>query len=360
MHSVGAEACTPPEGGRDGRVTVLLWILGLLCVAIVVIDLLWTIMAAGAGGGPLTSALADRLWSALPRGDTRAHHRLLQVAGVGVTVTIVFVWFLLLIAGWTLVFNASPDAVVHSGSGQPADVWARLYFTGFTVFTLGIGDYVPGDGVWQMMTVLATGSGLSLVTLAITYMLSVTSSVTQRRQLASQIAALGKSPVTILERAWDGQEFQGLEDQLRTLSSQVSDLGQRQLAFPALHYFHSVHRENAVAPGIAVLDELLTVLEHGVIAQHQLPQLTTRAFRDTITELLRTVTTVFEHVGTDSAQDPPPTPDLTRLRRAGIPLRSDAEWEAAVAEHAERRRTLEAFLVVDGWPWDSVWHSGQV
>lgn len=334
---------------------MLLWIPGLFCVGMVVVDLLWTTVAAGAGGGPLTSKLASLLWSAVPRGSSLRHHRTLQAAGIGVTLTIIGVWVLLLLLGWTLVFNASPDAVLDGDSRQPADLWSRLYYTGYTVFTLGTGDFVPGGPIWQLTTVMATFTGLSLITLAITYVLSVTSSVTQRRQLAGQIAALGKSPTTILKRAWDGTRFRGLDSQIRSLAPEVAGLAQRQLAYPVLHYFHSIERENAVAPSIAVLDELLTVLEHGVLPEQRLPELTTSQLRDTITELLRMLTNVFHDIPGDPSGDPPPIPDLEDLRRIGIPLVSDDEWQTAVAKQAVRRTMLRAFMAVDGWEWRSVW-----
>lgn len=85
-------------------------------------------------------------------------------------------WLLLLWAGWTLVFSASPEAVLQDPEGVPADGWARAYFAGFSVFTLGVGDYVPNGPVWQLLTVVAVVSGLALTTMAITYLVSCTTS----------------------------------------------------------------------------------------------------------------------------------------------------------------------------------------
>lgn len=56
-----------------------------------------------------------------------------------------------------------------TATGNPAGTVERLYFTGYTVFTLGNGDFRPGAGTWQLATVAATGTGLVLITLAITY-----------------------------------------------------------------------------------------------------------------------------------------------------------------------------------------------
>lgn len=276
--------------------------------------------------------------------------------GVVITLTVVFAWIVLLLAGWFLIFSA-PGAVVDATTAEPADGWSRLYFTGYTVFTLGIGDYVPGASVWQAAAVVATATGLTMVTLAITYLLSVTSSVTQRRTVAAQISALGSSPTDILQRAWNGADFDGLDTALQLLNGDVAELAQRHLAFPVLHYFHSPERETAVAPNIAVLDELLTILEHRVAPGHRLPTLTTFQMRNTITALLTRATPMNAQLGQSS--DAPSIPSCGGLQRAGVPFADDADWHAGVGELASRREKLRDFLRLDGWEWDSVWPSAE-
>ena len=333
----------------------ILVVLGLACVALVIVDLLWTTVAAGAGGGPLTGRLGDLLWSLTPRGTSPGRHRLLQVAGVAITAVMIAVWIGLLLLGWLLVFSSFPDAVVASLSREPADLWARVYYT---VFTLGTGDYVPGGPVWQMATVAGSGAGLTLVTLAITYVLSVTTAVTERRQLAAQITALGSDPVDVLSRAWNGSELTALSSPLQSLVSQLTQLAQRHLAFPVLHYFHSVERQTAVAPSVAMLDELLTVLEHGIAPSHRLPDLTTAQLREAISSLLERTTSMPDS-GAPREAGELPMPALVDLEDLGIPVVSPETWQEAIAQHGERRRRLGELLAVDGWPWDSVWPSGR-
>lgn len=330
-------------------------VLGALCVAVVNLDVLWTVVAAGAGGGPLTSRLGNFLWFVAPRATSPRRHRVLQVAGPAITVTIIAVWIGLLILGWFLIFSATPGAVVSSTTGEPADVWSRLYFTGFTVFTLGTGDYVPGESFWQLATVAATGTGLTLVTLAITYMLSVITSVTQRRQLGSQISAIGVSPLDVLGRAWDGSSLDSLSDVLQPLPSDLADLAQRHLAFPVLHYFHSPERDTAIAPSVVTLDEVLTLLEHAVAPGHRLPELTTAQVRDSLTELLRRATDLDAGRPTSPPELETPWPSLDRVRALGVPVVDEREWYAALEALASRRRKLGQLLAIDGWDWDAVW-----
>lgn len=365
MPRLARRSSTDPPEAHDGMndhvtvgkrgamvLSVVLGVLGVAIVVAVIVDLLWTTLAAGAAGGPVTARVTHLLWRSALRWQRR--RRLLQVAGVAITTTVILLWIALLLGGWFLVFSATPDAVVSATTGQPGDVWSRIYFTGYTVFTLGLGDYVPGAPLWRVATVPATATGLTVVTLAITYLLSVTESVTQRRKLAAQIFALGPSPSIILRRAWNGTGIEGLEQALQSLTSEVAELAQRHLAFPVLHYFHSVERDTAIAPSIAVLDELLTILDRGITEEHRLPTLTTEQLRDAITQLL--------HLGSaiDPAQlgqlsSPPPVPPTDELRRIGLPLVDDAQWRGHVEELADRRQALRDYLTVEAWGWDTVW-----
>lgn len=335
----------------------LLGLLGLVFVVIVIVDLLWTTVAAGSGAGPFTIRLGNVLRQLAPRGSTTRHHRFLQVLGVGITIALVGAWIALLLLGWFLVFNSAPDAVVDATTGEPADQWARVYYTGFTIFTLGVGDYVAGGPLWQVATVAATGTGLALITLAITYLVSVTASVTQRRRLAQQISALGETPTEIMRVAWNGDQLEGLDITLQLLMSDIAEVTQRHLAFPMLHYFHSFERNAAIAPGLAVVDELLMVLEHGVRPDKRLPALTTHQVRHGIAQLLSlTIGTTKSSSGRVSGT-PPPLPALEDLRRFGIPLVDDEVWRNSVESLASRRQRLSDFLAVDGWDWPSVWES---
>lgn len=335
--------------------TVLAIGAGLAIVVVVLVDVLWTTLAVGAGGGPITDKISTYLWSLIPRGHGPRQHRLLQVLGIVVTLTVLTLWIVALLAGWLLVFTSAPDAVVNASTGQPADFWSRLYFSGYTIFTLGIGDYRPSGGLWQILTVLATGSGLFLVTLAITYLVSVMSSAVQKRQLASQIFALGRSPHDIVARAWDGTQLRALDSHLQSLAPVIASMAQRHLAYPVLHYFHSVERNSATAPSIAMLDELLTLLEHGIAEDRRPARLVTAPVRDAVSEFLDALSSVFRSMARRLPEDPPAVPALCPLRECGVPTVAEEEWRENVDELADRRTKLLAFVAADRWHWDDVW-----
>lgn len=216
---------------------------------------------------------------------------------------------MLLWAGWSLVFLSSPDAVLEAQTRVPADAWSRVYYAGFTFFTLGVGDYIPGGPVWQIASVVAVANGLFLVTLSITYIVPVLSAVVERRQQAGTLSAMGEDVEELLERVWDGRSFAYLTSQLPLVAQGVALTAQRHLAYPVLHYFHADERELAFAPSVAVLDEAVTVLMHGVAPDVRPHGASLRTARQAVAHLLTILDEEFVEVG----GDPPPARARDRL-----------------------------------------------
>ena len=320
--------------------------LGSLLVAVALLDVAWTTVAAGSGGGPLTVRIARQLWrGALAVHRRRDSHTLLSVAGVAIVFVLLGVWIVLTVGGWSLVFNGSEGAVRTAQEGRPAGGLERVYFAGYTVFTLGNGELRPGAGGWQLATVAASGTGLVLVTLSITYLVPVASAVAERRQLASTIGALGSSPHAIVTRAWTGEDFGSLSQHLVSLMPVVERARQQHATYPVLHYFHSQDPASAAAPNLVNLDDALLLLQAGVAPE-------VRPDRATLLPLAESIGAFLESLRASyitPQREAHPSPSLEPLRRAGIPVVGDAAYVERVAELRDRRRLLAALLVDDGW-----------
>lgn len=240
--------------------TALLTVVGLLVIVATGYDAAVTTVSPTSGGGPLTRVLlglAGRL-------GRRHHTRRLLAPGVGLLVGTVITWTALLWVGWTLVLGASPGAVASSSTGLPADTAARWYYAGFTVVTLGTGDYVP-VGAWsQVASVLAAFSGLFLVTLSITYLLNVVTAVVDQRSLATTVSLLGDGAHDTVQR-WHRRPggADSLDEQLGQLAPQVVRLAQQHLAYPVLHRFAGTAAQRSAPVALAVLCDVLQLLEDG-------------------------------------------------------------------------------------------------
>lgn len=320
---------------------------GLLVVGVFV-EAFMTTLTVSAGAGPLTSKVLAACWRVLLRGRRiRGGRRLISAGGASLLVVTVLVWVLWLWLGWALVFAAS-GAIEHTRTSAPAGVGDLVYFTGMTIFTLGTGDFVAATSGWRIVTAAASFSGLFLVTLTITYLISVVAAVVARRAMAIQVRALGESSSRIVVNGWDAGRFTPMfQQQLIGLTSVVATSAEQHLAYPVLHYFRAREEGLAAPRAIADLDEALLLLVDGVADGHRPDPAAVRPLRFALERYLSTAS------GTSwSPEVPtPPGPRTDALARAGIPLVPAAEFARAVERDAERRTTLHRLVVGAGWDW---------
>lgn len=271
--------------------------------------------------------------------------RLLEASGPVIVVAIVSVWIALLWAGWLLIFVASPQAVVDATTHAPAGFADHIYYVGFTLFTLGVGDFVGGAPVWRVLTAVASINGLFAITLAITYLLPIVSAATAKRQLALLIHSPGDTAARVVANGWNGEGFSGLEDQLRNITPLLLLHSERHLAYPVLHYFHAIDRDAALAPNILILDDAVTILAQCVPETHRPDPSVMRATRHATDIFLERIKDHF--IG--QADNPPPVPDPSEVEATGVPLVDHKSVEAIFEKCRERRMWLQGFLTSDGW-----------
>ncbi len=148
------------------------------------------------------------------------------------------VWLLLALVGWWLLFCSTEDAVVNATTKAPANDVERLYYAGYTLTTLGYGDFVPGSDTWRLAPPLAAANGFFLFTLTITYML-----------------------LQILRATHDNGKYTSLVQQLQPLQQAISRLGQQHLAYPILHYYHDPNRQKSLPVALAKLYQALVIAQ---------------------------------------------------------------------------------------------------
>lgn len=315
-------------------------VLGAAVLLLAVVDLVWTTLSAS-GGGPVSRYLGKVIWQATGKAP---------FAGPLILAATAAAWVGLLWAGWTLVFMGAADAVVSASTGVPAGFWERVYFGGYTVATLGLGDFVPDGPVWRVFTVLCVLSGLVLITLAVTYYTAVLGAVVQKQQFGELVRTLGDSPAGIVAGAWDGESFEGLDTVLSSLASLLALHTRRHYAYPVIHYFRTSEPEAALAVQSARLGDALVLLQRVVDEGHRPPPVSTRmAWRG-----LRTFLETLDLNFVTAAPDAPPLPDVSRMQEAGVPMGRDMSAAFASDEVREERRTLLGFVHESRFNWPDV------
>ena len=258
-------------------------------------------------------------------------------------------WIGLLWAGWTLLFLSGDRGVIDSSTGAAANTAQVVYYVAFTIFTLGVGDFVPGGDGWRLLTAVATFPGCSW-----TPSRSPTSCRWCPRWCSGAPSRCrrtrwGPRPGP-LSRGWNGEAFSpAFLQQLITLIGHLATTAEQHLAYPVLRYFHTADRYRAASLVVAALDDAMLVMSAAVAPSARLDDSAVRPVREVISRYVQTATLA----GVVTDVDPPPAPDLSPLTAAGVPVVSDTALGAAALEQAERRQALRRLVEADGWSWTS-------
>jgi hypothetical protein len=177
-----------------------------------------------------------------------------------VVVVLLVLWLSGLVLGFGLIFyglRADLHPVAH-------DFPTALYFAGTSVLTIGFGDLVATTGVARVLALIAGGTGLGTIALAISFLFSLYGSFQRREILIVTLDARAGAPpsgVNLLET----MAKLGMADDLPRLFGEWEKWGAEvldsHLAFPVLAYFRSSHdNESWVSALGAVLDATTLVL----------------------------------------------------------------------------------------------------
>ncbi|WP_227369261.1 potassium channel family protein [Halomonas sp. M20] len=330
----------------------LLGIIGFILIALATYDAIQTTLSAS-NSGPLTNRFINCIGEIfLTIHRRRKSHAMLNALGPWITVLLIILWVSLAWLGWFLLFCSVPYAVVNSTTMMMATALERFYFIGYTISTLGYGDYVPGDNFWRFLSALAAANGLFLFTLAVTYIVPVVSATVQKRQCALSISALGHSPLHIIKTTHHGESFPGLANQLVSLQGSITTLGQQHLAYPILHYYHSRHSISALPVALARLYQALLIIEYACPRLDPATRLQISLTLDSIHQFLDTLHTAFIY----PSQHEPSLPDL--LPYAELPcFDKTAEKIHDHLSSQSRQKLLLCYNYKDGWDWEDVWNS---
>lgn len=233
---------------------------GILILLIVYTDFFYTTLS-GNGDGYLTRTLNRNMQKLmlLIRRKGPDSGIIYKFTGLLHLIISMFMWIALLLLGTFLVFNASPEAVVHEATRIPADATERFYYCCYMLSTLGIGDMVPGNKFGQYATSFLTFGGFTMLSVGLTYLLSILEGVQKKRQLASKIFSMGNTPMQIHKNHYDTHPDWST-DELKEIRGQLNSHIHKFILFPVVHYFNTAKRNHSFFLSIAVLDSSLDIL----------------------------------------------------------------------------------------------------
>lgn len=247
--------------------------LGCLVLAVTLVDILTTVLHPSteslvAGRVPqVLRYLAGRIEPLLPRsGRGRPLGWILPLS----ITALLALWLTLLIVGFGLLYLpeiADPNSFRWSGS--TLGLGDAFYFSGVCLTSIGFGDIVPRVG-WLRAAAVAEGlSGLLVLGVAVTYVLSVYPVLPVARVLASTLneeTGGQVDAVPMVRRYLAADSTEALAARCRELATQVAMLAEAHTTHPVLFYAHPRHVERSFLRVLLVTQRLVAVLRYGLQA----------------------------------------------------------------------------------------------
>ena len=320
---------------------------GVILLLVTAADLINTSLS-GRGAGFISKRLSKSIWNVLLKLTKKTGRRkILELGGAVILVSILVNWLLLIWISASLLFISCPDSLMNVETNSPTTVINKIFYTGYTLSTLGLGDMEPAGNFWDVLTAILSFTGLILISIAITYLIPVVSAEIMKRKISVYINTLGGSVEEILLNYWNGKDFKELEQPFISLIDSIILHAQNHKAYSVLHFFHSSDRKEAFVLNLTNLDEVLTVMLHNIPAEQRPSFNVLIRLRKAITSYLITLPATFIVPGKET----PPVLILTALENKGIKIISGETVDLEYTKLKIRRRLLLSLIKDDGWEW---------
>lgn len=325
-----------------------LWpILGVLLYLGILIDLIQTTLSMQ-GGGWLTGRISHYYWKFfLKLAGNNGESKILDHAGYIILLIVLSTWVILLWLSLVLIFQFSPDTVINSTTKLPTDFWEKVYYSGYVISTLGVGDFVAGSITWRIVTNVYSFTGLIFLTMSVTYFIPMISAVIEQRKLGIKLSSLGDSPQEIVLNHWNGKDFSQFTQQVMDIADALIQYSQHHRAYPIIHYFHNSKKKNTIILQLAKLYEAMLIMK--------------RALKDEIKPAPRDlnpleiafenyIEIIFEVTHLTHLESKLDSPELSILKKENL----ISENFRFANEEEKYRQVFKMLANQDGWKWEDV------
>lgn len=253
---------------------------GLLLIGLALSDIFLTVLHTQTESR-MSAAFNGAVWRLL-RGLSRLlpsrRHAILSWGIPLMIVGLILLWVATLTLGYALIYapwihSAAHFTVPDAPGGAFADA---LYFSGVTVGTLGYGDFLPTSAPFRILAVVEALSGLTFITLSITYLLTLYPSLHQKNTLAASLneETDGRvDAVPMVARYVHTEHHEALADRIRELTQQLLSLAEAHRFHSVLYYSHPKQVELSLVRVLVTVRGLLATLQYGMYRDDAAPEL---------------------------------------------------------------------------------------
>jgi hypothetical protein len=271
------------------------FILGLLAIGTVLLDAFETIILPRRASGKIRLTRVFYLLTWLPWSAVvaRFHNRRLRETGFSFygplsLLFLIAVWAVGMVFGFAFIFYGM-GTPLHDPMGVHP-LRTSIYFSGTTLFTLGLGDILPQSHWTRDLVIVEAGTGLGFVAIVIGYLPVLYQAFSRREGNIALLDARAGSPPTASEllrrHATDGGN-EALIKLLEEWERWSAELLESHISYPLLCYFRSQHDNQSWLSALtAVLDTCAVLLSIVDCAACRQARLTFAMARHTVVDLL--------------------------------------------------------------------------
>jgi len=354
---------------------------GLGLLLLVVYDVYATVLHASARYGPIGERLnravwRDAKWLAFRLGRAR-RHKLLNIVGPLLLPLLIAAYIVTLIFAFALIYYPRvPEHFIFAGEHSGSRLLDALYFSGVSLTTVGYGDIMPRTTLVRGLAIGEAAAGLALISLAITYLITVYSALERKRAVALSLyhqAGEGADAAGFIAHHFYEGRFYGLRDALRQATRDIQQLLEAHVEHPVIHYFHPYEVYKSLPRILFLLLETCAVIrtsldpeEYAELRNYPEVRTLEAGARHVLHELVASLDlerrerprrlTPGERSEDDARWSARFEQNLARLREAGIVTRrdGDAGWEGYRAQRMEWESRLQRLSLHLGYDWEEV------
>ena len=362
----------------DFTLNILLTTAGILLFILAFYDIFATILRATRYPGPISQVINRGLWwlfSNLTRNlDRRSRHRILSMLGPMLMPLLISSFALCVVLAFALIFLPRLETSFTNNAHDIHNSFYRaFYFSGITFTTLGYGDIGPATPFTRILAMIESFCGIAILTLSITYVLTVYGALERKRTLALSFyheARQGADIAGFISNHFSRGRFHSLTETLRDATRDLQELLESHLEHPIIHYFHPLEVYKGLPRALFVVLETVAILnahvdetEYVEAGDHPDVLIAGDNARYVLAELITSLK--LENIATEPFESEAEALKRRRnsfnramrhLRSAGIKTRADVE--RAFREYCEDRESwedqLNHFAEFLGYDWDEV------
>jgi hypothetical protein len=198
--------------------------------------------------------------------------RLLSFMGSTLLIATVTVWVLLLLLGFALIVSPALGKEIQMTMGQtPTNFITAIYYSGYSLATLGTGDITPQTGTYRLLMILETILGFSALTMTLTYFESVYSQLIQRNTFAlSLYHRTGRTAdaAEMLARFGTSGSFDTSTKQtIDNMAQSLLNILESHHSYPALGYFRLQESYYAIVRITFIIMDAVTLIKSALSEQ---------------------------------------------------------------------------------------------